>query len=264
MYSSFLEIFKKKEKEVEYTKYFIPCYDVINNEIYFSEFFTEEIISKDTKIPDIREREKSIKNNISMKIKIENINKKKKEIGVLKLTEEEKKILLQKRKENLLLSELALSFKKMLLISGFNENNYLSINYYNYFSRPLYSHFFLPQNLHLCSFNSTQPIQNSIMTYSFIDIYIDFHLDSLLGINLDQYLIEFNENDQEYDYDNYESEKSFEVTQQIVTYLQIKKNLSDLFKNSKRISLFYVVDTLIKDSVKLFEDYLNILKLIDF
>ena len=261
MYSSFLEIFKNKEKEIEHTKYFIPCYDVINNEIYFSEFFTEEIISKTTENSDNKRRKKTLRSSRSLNFKIENINKKKKEIGSTKLTEEEKKLLLQKRTENLLLNELALSFKKMLLISGFNENNYLSINYHDYFSRPLYSHFFQPQNLHLCSFNSTSPIPNSIMTYSFIDVYIDFHLDSLLGINLDQYLFEINENDEEYDYDydNCDSEKSFEDIQQIVIYLQIKKNLSDLFKNSKRISLFYVVDTLIKDSVKLFESYMNIL-----
>ena len=31
MYSSFLEIFKKQKKEIETTKYYIPCYDVINN-----------------------------------------------------------------------------------------------------------------------------------------------------------------------------------------------------------------------------------------
>ena len=257
MYSSFLEIFKKQKKEIETTKYFIPCYDVINNEIYFSEFFTEEIISKLNEIGNNKEGRKYSKYIKSLHLKEENINKKRKEIGTVKLTDEEKKILLQKRQEKLLLKELSLRFKKMLLISGFNENNYLSLNFYNYFTRPLYSHFFLPQNIKLYSFSNTAQIPNSILTYSFVDIFIDFHLDSLLDINLDKYLIELNENDEEYEYDNYENEKNIEESQKNQIYLQIKRNLSDLYKNSKKIYLFYVTDTLIKDSVKLFEDNMN-------
>ena len=259
MYSSFLEIFKKQTKDIENKKYFIPCYDVINNEIYFSEFFTEEIISKSKEIINNKEGRKNSNYMRAMHLKEENINKKRKEIGTVKLTDEEKKILIQKRQEKILLSQLSLRFKKMLIISGFNENNYLSINYYNYFSRPLYSHFFLPQNLQLYSFNKTSPISNSILAYSYADIYIDFHLDSLVDINLDKYLSEINENDEEYEYDNYENEKNFEENQKIQIYLQIKRSISDLYKNSKKISLFYVVDSLIKDSVKLFEDNLKIL-----
>ena len=259
MYSSFLEILKKQKKVIESTKYFIPCYDVINNEIYFTEFFTEEIISNTNKTIINKYENKNLNYATPMNLKEENIIKRRKELGTVKLMDEEKKILLQKRQEKLLLNELSLRFKKMQLISGFNENNYLSLNYYNYFSRPLYSHFFLPQNLQLYSFNNTAPIQNSILTYSFIDVYIDFHIDSLMGINLDKYLIELNENDEEYEYNNWLSEKNIEESHQIQIYLQIKRNLSDLYKSSKKISLFYVVDTLIKDSVKLFEDNLNLL-----
>lgn len=36
---------EKVPKEVKYY-YFIPCYDVINNEIYFFDFYTEKIVSK--------------------------------------------------------------------------------------------------------------------------------------------------------------------------------------------------------------------------
>ena len=258
MYSSFLEIFKKKKKEIKNTKFFIPCFDVINKEIYFTEFFTEEIINK-PKEPIKNEEKRKITNYFGSIHYKEALNKHKKEQGPAKLTDEEKKILIQKRLEKLLINEFSLRFKKMQIISGFNENNYLSLSYYNYFSRPLFSHFFHSQNLSLYSFNSTAPIPNSILTYSFVNIYIDFHLDSLLGIELDKYLPEINDNNEEYDYDNYINEKNFEESEEIQFYLQIKRNLFDLYKHSKKISLFYQVDTLIKDSVKLFEDNIKLL-----
>ena len=263
MYSSFLEIFKNKKKEDDYIKYYIPCYDVINNEIYFTEFFTEEIISNaveitiDNEIDNLRERRKTNYFN-SLYFKEGNIAKKTKEIGTEKLTDEDRKLLILKRQEKILLNELSLRFKKMLIISGFNENNYLSLNFYNYFSRPLYSHFFLPHNSKIYSFNNTSPISNSIMSYSFVDVFIDFHFDSLLGINLDKYL-EINENDEENEYEYYENEKNLEESHKIQIYLQIKRNLSDLFKYSKKINLFYIIDTLIKDNIRLFEDSMNIL-----
>ena len=39
---------KNKQKKIIQEKYlyYIPCYDIVNNEIFFSEFFTEKIIKK--------------------------------------------------------------------------------------------------------------------------------------------------------------------------------------------------------------------------
>ena len=261
MHSSFIGIYKKQKKKIESVKYYIPCYDVINNEIYFTEFFTEEIITKSTEnLKDKDGRKKSYYLQPPLISKDEKLFKRRNKMGTSKLTNEEKKKLIQIKQENLIKCELSLRFKKMQIISGFNENNYLSINYYNYFSRPLYSHFFLPQNLKFYSLNNTTPIQNSIFTYSFIDVYIDFHLDSLVDIDLDKYLIELNENDEEYEYDNnLDEERKLEESQKIQIFLEIKRHLSDLNKNSKKISLFYVADTLIKDSVQLFEDNMNYL-----
>ena len=257
MYSSFLENFKKKKKEELFTKYFIPYFDVINKEIYFGEFFTEEIIEK----PKETYNKDFEKNNIHyspIRSKEELISKKHKEFGTIKLTDEEKKILLEKRQEKLLIDELSLRFKKMLVISGFNENNYLSPNYYNYFTRPLYSRFFRPQNLQLYTLNRTSPITNSILSYSFADILIDFHIDSLLGINFDKFLSELNEKDGDSEYD-FSKEMSLDESKELQIYIQLKKNLSDLYSQSKKISLLYTVDTLVKDSVKLFEDFMNAL-----
>ena len=56
---------KNKQKKISQEKdlYYIPCYDIINNEIFFSEFFTEKIITK----PKKKNKDKDI---FSSKIKI--------------------------------------------------------------------------------------------------------------------------------------------------------------------------------------------------
>ena len=87
-----LSLFKDGKNLSNNSKYFIPCYDIINNEIYFTEFFTEEIIS------NIEETAED--NNFFAKQKDENINKRTKEISTIKLSEDDKKILLQKNKIN--------------------------------------------------------------------------------------------------------------------------------------------------------------------
>ena len=248
-----LSFIKKEKNEIKDTKYFIPCYDIINNEIYFSEFFTDEIISSADDIFD--------KDTFLSKQKEENVNRRRKEIGTIKLNEDEKKVLIQKKLDNLFLYEYSLRFKKMQIISRFNINNYLSPNYINYFSRPLFSRFFHSQNKDLFSSNDSGQIPSSISSYSFVDVSIDFHLDSLLDINLDKYFEELNENNNESDDKEYNEDKDefyLEDNELIQFYLQLKSDLSE-YKSSKKVSLFYIADSLVKDSVQSFEDIMNTL-----
>ena len=147
-----LSLFKNGKNFSKDPKYFIPCYDIINNEIYFTEFFTEEIISN--------KEDTTEDSNFLAKQKDENINRKIKEVPTLKLSVEDKKILLQKKQDKLFLDEFSLRFKKMQIISRFNMNNYISQNYINYFSRPLFSHFLHPNNIDLYSFNNKEENNN--------------------------------------------------------------------------------------------------------
>ena len=72
-----LSSFKNKKNALKDTKYFIPCYDIIKNEIYFSEFFTEEIISKTEKELD--------EEKILIKIKEENKSRKRSSTKIMEL-----------------------------------------------------------------------------------------------------------------------------------------------------------------------------------
>ena len=243
-----LSLFKKEKNVQNNSKYFIPCYDIINNEIYFSEFFTEEIISNDEDMLDDKD--------FLLKQKEENISRRRKEVGTIKLSDEEKKILVQKKQEKLFLNEFSLRFKKMQIISGFNINNYVSPNYINYFSRPLFSHFLYPQNIELYSLNSSGYINNSNLPYTFIDVSIEFHLDSLLGINLDNYYKELSEKNNESEGEEYNYDIYTEYSEPNQFYLQLKSDLSEYKKNTK-VSILYIADSLIKDSVKAFEDIMN-------
>ena len=270
--------------------YFIPCYDVINNEIYFFEFFTEKIIttaknnlnkkktidynqnkslgkiltigksikktkdkirgkraktnlpSKEKKLiieDDIKvdviknqnnniidEQEKEKENKYSRKKTIRKNNKKIEEI--------KKKILIQK-KEKLLLEEFALTWKKMKIISGFNENNYLSSRYIDYFSRPFFSKFLVSQSMQLYSFNSTLPLSKAMTKKPYINIYIYYDLDNFM---------------------NYKSSKK---GNELTILNNIKNEFQIMSDIPRKISLFYIVDTLIKDSIKSFENYINML-----
>ena len=61
------EIFKNKDLISKYKKYFyfIPCYDIINNEIYFFEFYTEKIVTKPKKLTKIKKKQLEIELNQS-------------------------------------------------------------------------------------------------------------------------------------------------------------------------------------------------------
>ena len=263
MYSAFLEMFKKRKKEIKYTKYFIPCYDVLINEIYFTEFFTDEIITKPIikktndnhpRSPHINMHINSLNNdklNFSTLLKESLNSSSKKEKSNTKIPELDTEQYLKEKEEKILLEELQVRWQKIIHISLFNTDNYISTYFYNYFSRPFFSHFLRSQNLQLYSYNSTLPISNSISSYSFVDVYIDFHLDSLLDTK-------FEEKQDDSDED---SDDEINIKENDVCFIlnKIKKDLNFLFKQSKKISLFYVVDTLIKDSEKLLEDNLNYL-----
>ena len=244
-----LSLFKNEKYASKNSKYFIPCYDIINNEIYFSEFFTEEIISNTEEIIEDKD--------FLIKQKEENISRRRKEVGTIKLSEAEKKVLVQKKQEKLFLNEFSLRFKKMQIISRFNMNNYISSNYKKFFSRPLFSHFLHPQNLDLYSLNSSGFNYNSSSSYTFIDVSIEFHLDSLLGINLDDYFKELNEKNEESEgEEDINNDTIIEESETNQFYLQLKSDLSEYKKNQK-VSIFYIADSLIKDSVKSFEDTMN-------
>ena len=265
--------------------YYIPCYDVMSNEIFFSEFFTEKIITKPKNLKNSKNREsikyiikkkstesmyskflkrtktklqkKKTKNN-SKEITTESSEKSprkipaknnKNEISTNKsdynLSENYIKKIKKKKRNNLinkekeLLEEFRLNWKKMKLISGFNENSYLSDNYIQYFSRPLFNKFFNSQNLNLYSFNSTLPLMKSMLNKLYINIHIYYDLDSLMPL----------------------SEKNDD---NIYAINYIKNAFMNLSQSSRQVSLFYIVDTLIKDSLKIFENFvLNLLDNLD-
>ena len=248
---------KKNNLSEDKFLYFIPCYDIISNEIFFSEFNTEKIISKpknnynkyiDNKkyqiIQNIKRKnklnQKDIKGELKEKnyqSKIEKVNSKI-EINHNNYNKKNKKRENEYKKEKLLLEEFALNWKKMKIISGFSENNYITKNYIEYFSRPLFSRFFLPQNLNLYSYNSTSPLSKSLSIKSYINIYIHYDIDNLFPLiraHNDEYIINY-----------------------------IKSAFQILSKSPRQVSLFYIVDTLIKDSLKILENYiLNLLDNLD-
>ena len=276
---------KEKQKDEKYY-YFIPSYDVLNNEIFFFDFFTEKMVCK------VKKSRKSNANAppkhiLTMKSIFESgkilkkskdkINKKrtktkgllsaKESRKIIKVTNKESKIVnfindesdnetrkleikktilkkkqlkkkkLNLKKEKMLLETFSLNWHKMKLVSGFNENNYVSTQYFKYFSRPFFSKFLVGQNLQYYSFYSTVPLSKAMSKKPYINIYIYYDIDDFLnGKHIKRGL----------GYD-------FNILNNIKNEFQI---LSD---NPRRISLFYIVDTLIKDSIKVFENYLYML-----
>lgn len=234
--------------------YFIPCYDVRQNEIYFTNFFTEEMIIKPE---ETVEEPKPLSPQITMK---KEDSPKPKE-----LTEEEKKIKLRKETEEKYLLKFSLNWNKMQVLSGFNKMHYISKNFEEYFKRPLYSRFFMPQNLQLYSYNSCVPLPNVIASYLTIPVTIQFHLDSLLGRTFDKDFlngkIENEGSNDIYNLSNSNVDQNMFGNNILDKYNPELKVKKDIEANSKirQISFFYVVDTLIKDCVREFEDLLKTL-----
>ena len=171
-YSDYYEDRRKhqqKEKEEKNLILYIPCYDVINKEIYFFDFFTEEIV--DLKSIDLSSKEiyqnliNQENNFIEYNAKGE-INMKKILPKLLSADENEK---LEKH-----LTRFHQNWEKMKILTKFNAISSLGGEYKNYFRRPYYSRFFLSENLKLYSFNSTTNIPQVLKTYTMrIEISFD-------------------------------------------------------------------------------------------
>ena len=50
-----------------------------------------------------------------------------------------------------------------------------------YFSRPLFSKFFIGQNIQLYSFNSTLPLSKAMFNKPYINVYIYYDIESFLN-----------------------------------------------------------------------------------
>ncbi len=157
-YSDYYEDRRKhqqKEKEEKNYILYIPCYDVINKEIYFFDFFTEEIV--DVKSIDPKEASQAVKGENNMKKKLQS------------LLSEEENAKLEKH-----LTKFHQNWEKMKILTKFNAISSLGGEYKNYFRRPYYSRFFLSENLKLYSFNSTTNIPQVLKTYTMrIEISFD-------------------------------------------------------------------------------------------
>ena len=159
---------QQKEKEEKNLILYIPCYDVINKEIYFFDFFTEEIV-------DLKTIDLSSKEVAPYLINQENIieytpkgeNNMKKILPRLLLIDENEK--LEKH-----LTKFHQNWEKMKILAKFNAISSLGGEYKNYFRRPYYSRFFLSENLKLYNFNSTTNIPQVLKTYTMrIEIRFD-------------------------------------------------------------------------------------------
>jgi len=159
----------QKEKEEKNLILYIPCYDVVNKEIYFFDFFTEEIV--DLKSIDVTSKEvysilMNQENNFIEYTSKGEINMKKILSKLLSADENEK---LEKH-----LTKFNQNWEKMKILTKFNAISSLGGEYKNYFRRPYYSRFFLSENLKLYSFNSTTNIPQVLKTYTMrIEISFD-------------------------------------------------------------------------------------------
>ena len=159
----------QKEKEEKNLILYIPCYDVINKEIYFFDYFTEEIV--DLKSIDITNKEinsilKNQENNFIEYTSKGEINMKKILPRLLTPDENEK---LEKH-----LTKFNQNWEKMKILTKFNDISSLGGEYKNYFRCPYYSRFLLNENLKLYSFNSSTKIPQVLKTYTMrIEISFD-------------------------------------------------------------------------------------------
>ena len=160
---------KKDEKNLVL---YIPCYDIINKEIYFFDFFNEEIV--DLKSIDLSVEGKQFLNmnqdnanvnqnnadNINVNLFRNNTNNFNDFIKVLNPKKYLPRFLTLEENNKLekYLDKFGQNWEKMKIITKFNAISSLGGEYKNYFRRPYYSRFFLSENLKLYSFNSTTNI----------------------------------------------------------------------------------------------------------
>ena len=155
-----------KDKEEKNLILYIPCYDVINKEIYFFDFFTEEIVDLNSIDPsEVLPNPINQDNNfIEYNPKIDNMKK----ILPIVLSADEN----EKLEKHLL--KFHQNWEKMKILTKFNAISSLGGEYKNYFRRPYYSRFFLSEKLKLYSFNSTTNIPQVLKTYTMrIEISFD-------------------------------------------------------------------------------------------
>ena len=115
--------------------YFLACYDPEEKCIFFSEFITEKIITKD---------------NIQL-----NQN-------------------LQER-YNKLISIFKEDWKLIIEISNLGKNGHLSEKSREYFRRPIMSKFLFPERLELNNFCSTTPLPAAFQQYGNVELKITIH-----------------------------------------------------------------------------------------
>lgn len=153
---------KIKEKSIHLTKkYYIPCYNITKNEIYFTEFFTEKTICPTLSEPTPHSDTDLIEINYKT---IEDQEKSR---------DEQIKECLEKFQDN---------WKTMKVLSRFNDKASLSQRIKDYFKRPFYSKFFLSEKRDLFSFNNSVPLPTVIGRYDTIHITIIFHIESIFDI----------------------------------------------------------------------------------
>lgn len=128
---------------------------MLNKQIYFSNFFTEEIIEFSPELSqDLNE-----KPSISKMIKSQ-------------LNCKEKNIYIESIKR------FNSNWEKMKLITKYNKKTFFSKDFVTYFKRPFYSRFLLSENLKLYSFNSCIPIPH-VLTHYQMKIEIEFDKETI-------------------------------------------------------------------------------------
>ena len=184
-------------------KYYLACYDVLEDEIYFNEFFTGEII----------------KNN--------------------------KRLSYQRKKYQKRLYVLRSYWGKIEKISGFNKDSYISTRAKNYFKRTINSKFLFNETKGLFTNNNCYALPNIFQLYGGVQIEVKVHF-SVFDI----------ENEKEEvkniitEFDDKEKKKE-ENDEQI-------NPLIEDFVYKDNIPFLYVVDTIIKETLRLLHNYIKL------
>ena len=162
----------KPEREAQL---YLPCYDVINNEIYFSNFFTEEIIefTEDNSNPHSFH---PLDTDINKHKELPNTKQKQ----IKRHLQYKEKIIFKE-----CLQKFQATWLKIKILSRFNNQSLNSKEIYNYFKRPLYSRFLLSENKKLYSFNSCIPIPRVLTNYQ-MKIEIEYDQETLFRIKKEE------------------------------------------------------------------------------
>ena len=130
--------------------YFIPCYNISSNEIFFCEYFTEKVIRLDSV------QKEKIKSHESIDYKSTESERNQNIVNTIKF---------HKNK-----------WEEIKLLSNFEAYSKLSQHNINYFKRPINSHFFYAENLDLYTFHNCYPLPDAFKSYgkAKIKIIVDF------------------------------------------------------------------------------------------